>query len=786
MTGSHTFVIDPRRLRCGTASACELRPRLAGLTSGPGRRTPRLILSHLFPGPGTMIGRTVGKYRILERLGRGGMGTVYKAIDETLDREVAIKVLNADLGDTDLLKRFRAEAVTLARLNHPGIATLYELYRDDDDLLMVMEFVRGETVHELSERLGALAAPQAAHLAMQVLDALVARASRRRRPSRSQAGQPDDHRDGIVKVMDFGIARVLGTEHFTQGGYMMGTPAYMAPEQVLGGDIDGRADLYAVGVVLYRLLSGQLPFSADTAIAMVQKQVNDSPIPIAQFQPDLPPWCARVLTRALAKSPGDRFQTADEFRTALLSAVQPQTLGELPTMATPTPFALASRPRDDRDCRFAGRAAFATISAQRGALRDAAGDVGARHSTPLPRRPAPSGPAPDCAGRAGQASGRQFDDRWCSAGSTWWGLGAVALVIVCAGGAAAIFVMRRSAFPQQMQIGAVPADEAKPAVDTRLLPAIRARRRRRQCRAPPAAAANAPAAATAGSAAAPPAKAGRPVRPTAAWRPGAATAPGARGARGAVPPPTAGASRRHHRPPPPPAAAAPAHAPVTFNDVRAAGEERRQDARAEWCALARRRPHHGARQGRRDRAGVAALHRRSPAPPTRARSSRSGRTTRGRKSRRRSISAGSASFRSERNWVIFFSNGEPTLHPHRRRQPAHRAAGDRMPRRPQAPALTSAAPAHTRPRHFSVRQLRHVDLVGDLVQRLDVVEMVAVDRDEEALADDRRQLAVLPLAVPLLECRADRRSSSTSRSRPAFPSRSRPASASRRARRTAG
>ena len=105
---------------------------------------------------------------------------------------------------------------------------------------------------------------------------------------------------GHRKVMDFGIARVLGTEHFTQGGYMMGTPAYMAPEQVLGGEIDGRADLYAVGVVLYRLLSGQLPFSADTAIAMVQKQVNESPTPIAQFQPDLP-----AMVRARAE-PGAR------------------------------------------------------------------------------------------------------------------------------------------------------------------------------------------------------------------------------------------------------------------------------------------------------------------------------------------------------------------------------------------------------------------------------------------------------------------------------------------------
>ena len=100
--------------------------------------------------------------------------------------------------------------------------------------------------------------------------------------------------------MDFGIARVLGTEHFTQGGYMMGTPAYMAPEQVLGRDIDGRADLYAVGVVLYRLLSGQLPFNADTAIAMVQKQVSDAPTPIREVPPDLPPWCARS---SIARSP---------------------------------------------------------------------------------------------------------------------------------------------------------------------------------------------------------------------------------------------------------------------------------------------------------------------------------------------------------------------------------------------------------------------------------------------------------------------------------------------------
>ena len=284
-----------------------------------------------------MIGTTVGKYRIVDKLGRGGMGTVYRAVDETLDREVAIKVLNPDLSDPDVLKRFRAEAVTLARLNHPGIATIYELHHQQEDLLMVMEYVRGETFHDLSDRLGPIAPPQAAHLCMQVLDAL----------GHAHRGGVV-HRDlkpanvmitegGAVKVMDFGIARVLGTEHFTHGGYMMGTPAYMAPEQVLGREIDGRADLYSVGVVLYRLLTGRLPFNADTAISMVQMQISEPPTPMVTFRPDLPPWCSVIVERALAKSPADRFQSAEEFRGALLAAVTPQALGEMPTLATPTP-----------------------------------------------------------------------------------------------------------------------------------------------------------------------------------------------------------------------------------------------------------------------------------------------------------------------------------------------------------------------------------------------------------------------------------------------------------------
>jgi serine/threonine-protein kinase len=145
---------------------------------------------------------------------------------------------------------------------------------------------------------------------------------------------------GVVKVMDFGIARMMGAEHYTHAGYMMGTPAYMAPEQVLGKDIDRRADLYSVGVLFYRLLTRELPFQADTAIAMAQKQVAEVPTPLGTFRADLPPWCEAIIGKALAKSPDARFQTAEEFRAAILAAVRPVTLGELPTMATPTASSL--------------------------------------------------------------------------------------------------------------------------------------------------------------------------------------------------------------------------------------------------------------------------------------------------------------------------------------------------------------------------------------------------------------------------------------------------------------
>ena len=267
-----------------------------------------------------MIGKTVGKYRIVGQLGRGGMGTVYRAVDQTLDREVAIKVLNPELADTKIIKRFQAEATTLAKLNHPEIATIYELLRLETQLLIVMELVRGETLEKVSVRLGKIEPDRAAYLIDKVLSALehAHRAGIVHCDIKPANVMVTEH--GGVKIMDFGTARVRGAENGTLDGYMMGTPAYMSPEQVLGQELDGRADLYAVGVVFYRLLTGTLPFDADTAIAMVQKQIADAPTPLRVHREGLPAWCETILQRALAKSPADRFQTAEEFREILRKA----------------------------------------------------------------------------------------------------------------------------------------------------------------------------------------------------------------------------------------------------------------------------------------------------------------------------------------------------------------------------------------------------------------------------------------------------------------------------------
>lgn len=268
---------------------------------------------------GTLL---LGKYRIAERLGEGGMGTVYRARDELLDRDVAVKLLRADLaGNAALAERFRGEAIALARLTHPAIAALHGLERDGDQLYMIMEFVPGETLEARIQRDGPLAWRQAAEVCAAVCDAM-----------EHAHRQGVVHRDikpanlmlvpgGGIKVMDFGIARMAGQSRQTRMGSTVGTPHYMAPEQLRGEEVDGRADLYSLGAVLFELISGKVPFDADSDYQLMMKQLHDQPPHLSSEVASVPRAIDRVVQRAMSKDRATRFSSATEMRAALSNAV---------------------------------------------------------------------------------------------------------------------------------------------------------------------------------------------------------------------------------------------------------------------------------------------------------------------------------------------------------------------------------------------------------------------------------------------------------------------------------
>jgi len=266
-----------------------------------------------------MIGSIVGNYRIVRELGQGGMGAVYEGIDIMVERPVAIKMLKAELaGNPDVIERFRVEAVTLARLNHPCIATLYSFFREGEHYYMVMEFVRGDTLENLIRRSGQLAPEYAAEILAQTLDGMA-----------HAHAMGVLHRDikpanimitgeGRVKVTDFGIARVLGSSRMTRDGRIIGTLEYLAPERIRGEEADIRSDLYSVGVVMYEAISGRLPFAADTDYGLMQAHLNQAPPSLRSLGVQCPAWVAGILDRAMAKSQDRRFQSAEEFRNALV------------------------------------------------------------------------------------------------------------------------------------------------------------------------------------------------------------------------------------------------------------------------------------------------------------------------------------------------------------------------------------------------------------------------------------------------------------------------------------
>jgi eukaryotic-like serine/threonine-protein kinase len=258
-----------------------------------------------------------GRYRIVRKLGSGGMADVYLAEDEELGRRIAIKILNdRHANDESFVERFRREAKNAAGLSHPNIVSIYDRGEAEGTYYIAMEYLDGRSLKELVVARGPLPISDAIDATRQVLAAL--RFAHRKgivhrdiKPHNVMADA-----DGRLKVTDFGIARA-GVSQMTEAGSIIGTAQYLSPEQARGTAVDQRSDLYSVGVVLYEMLTGTTPFSGESPVEIAMKHLSDPPRPPSVERPDIPPDLDMIVLRALAKNPDDRFQTADEMDTEL-------------------------------------------------------------------------------------------------------------------------------------------------------------------------------------------------------------------------------------------------------------------------------------------------------------------------------------------------------------------------------------------------------------------------------------------------------------------------------------
>jgi beta-lactam-binding protein with PASTA domain/predicted Ser/Thr protein kinase len=268
--------------------------------------------------PDTMVD---GRYRIIRRLGSGGMADVYCAEDTQLGREVALKLLYRRFAeDSEFVERFRREASSAAGLQHPNVVQVFDRGEWDGTYYIAMEFLHGRNLKQVVRDHGALEPALAVDLVIQILKD--ARFAHRRgivhRDINPHNVIVDD--EGRAKVTDFGIARA-GASDMTETGSIMGTAQYLSPEQAQGHPVDARADLYSIGIVLYELLTGAVPFDAESPVTIALKQVSEEPVPPMQLNPAVSPALDAVVTRALRKDPAERFQDADDFIAALESAM---------------------------------------------------------------------------------------------------------------------------------------------------------------------------------------------------------------------------------------------------------------------------------------------------------------------------------------------------------------------------------------------------------------------------------------------------------------------------------
>ena len=298
-----------------------------------------------------LTGKKLGVYEIREPLGRGGMGAVFKAYDPTLDRFVAVKVLPAQMAkDTSFVARFQHEARALAKLRHPHLMHIYAVGEAEGLYYFAMELVEGASLSDVIRKKGALPANTAVHILSQVMSGLykaheIGMVHRDIKP-----GNILIDRDGRTVLMDFGLAKEAYQQKLTMDGTIVGTPEYMSPEQAQGEAADARSDIYALGVVLYEMLAGSVPFSGSTAFAVLRQQVEAEPASLREKAPGAPVELEAIVNKALAKQPEDRYQDLIDFAASLIEVRRTPSLLSIVRMGkrqTQTPTMQAQAPRKD-------------------------------------------------------------------------------------------------------------------------------------------------------------------------------------------------------------------------------------------------------------------------------------------------------------------------------------------------------------------------------------------------------------------------------------------------------
>jgi tetratricopeptide (TPR) repeat protein/predicted Ser/Thr protein kinase len=259
--------------------------------------------------PGTLISH----YKIIEKIGAGGMGVVYKALDTKLERTVALKFLPEDLlCDGEAKERFEHEAKAASALSHPNITTIYEIDEADGRCFIAMEYIDGKSVKESMEKKEAPLS-EILEMATQIAEGLNAAHSKEIVHRDIKPANVMLTSSGTVKIMDFGLAKLKGTTKLTKAGTTMGTLPYMSPEQAGGKDVDGRSDIFSLGVMLYEIVAGRLPFRGDNEAAIIRSIVTREPEPLARYRAGVSEGLQHIITKALAKDPAERYQHADEL-----------------------------------------------------------------------------------------------------------------------------------------------------------------------------------------------------------------------------------------------------------------------------------------------------------------------------------------------------------------------------------------------------------------------------------------------------------------------------------------